>query len=49
MDYPKRSGNVVIRISEAGWYREQKLRADKILKCVIASNTTNTSTKNYWV
>lgn len=32
MDYPKRSGDVVIRIPETGWNREQKLRAvDKIL------------------
>ena len=49
MDYSKRNGNVVIRIPESGWYREQKLRADKILKCVIVSNTTNASTKNCWV
>ena len=48
MEYPKRSGDVVIRIPETGWYREQKLRADKILKCVVTSNTTNTS-KNCWV
>lgn len=49
MDYSKRNGNVVIRIPESGWYREQKLRADKILKCVIVSNTTHASTKNCWV
>lgn len=49
IDYCKRSGNVVIRIPESGWYREQKLRADKILQCVIVSNTTNASTKSCWV